>query len=159
MLNACGILRHMSDRRDLFEDMSNQPLVDAQDVTTRFSRAGGPGGQNVNKRSTKADVRAKLSDLRSLSAEQIEHARKSLSGSKRYIPETDEVIVTSRETRYQGQNERIALEKLNIILQEAIKIEQERRATKIPRSAQRRRVEDKRIAGRAKQERRRGWDD
>lgn len=149
----------MSHRFDRTEPSMTKPIVDEDDVETRFSRAGGPGGQNVNKRSTKADVRVQLSGVDSLTEDQKNLIRDRLRGTKRYLTETDEVITTSRETRYQGQNERIALEKLNEILQEALAIAAERKATKVPRSVDKRRVENKRLAGRAKQEGRGGWDD
>ena len=56
----------------------------AQSIRARaapsFSRSGGPGGQNVNKVSTKATLRMRLCDAEGLSPAEMEKARASLAG-------------------------------------------------------------------------------
>ncbi|NXO35531.1 ICT1 hydrolase, partial [Locustella ochotensis] len=86
-------------------------------LTVSYSRSSGPGGQNVNKVNSKAEVRFHLA-----SADWIPEAvrQKMALMHKNKINRAGELIVTSEESRYQMRNLAICLEKIQTMVTEAI---------------------------------------
>ena len=85
-------------------------------VTTSFSRSSGPGGQNVNKLSTKAEVRFKLADATWLSADARERL---VSMWPSHVTTDGEVFVSSQKHRTQEANLNEALSKLQAMVERA----------------------------------------
>ncbi|KFV65455.1 hypothetical protein N307_13175, partial [Dryobates pubescens] len=85
-------------------------------LTVTYSRSSGPGGQNVNKVNSKAEVRFHLA-----SADWIpEDAREKMASMQRNkINRAGELIVNSEESRYQMRNLAICLEKIRTMVTEA----------------------------------------
>ncbi|KAM9371351.1 large ribosomal subunit protein mL62 [Phaethornis superciliosus] len=85
-------------------------------LTVSYSRSSGPGGQNVNKVNTKAEVRFHLA-----SAEWIPEAtrQKMALMHRNKINRAGELIVNSEESRYQMRNLAICLEKIRTMVTEA----------------------------------------
>ncbi|NXC13861.1 ICT1 hydrolase, partial [Corythaeola cristata] len=85
-------------------------------LTVSYSRSSGPGGQNVNKVNTKAEVRFHLA-----SADWIPEAvrQKMASMHRNKINRAGELIVNSEESRYQMRNLAICLEKIRTMVTEA----------------------------------------
>ncbi|NWY95445.1 ICT1 hydrolase, partial [Loxia curvirostra] len=86
-------------------------------LTVSYSRSSGPGGQNVNKVNSKAEVRFHLA-----SADWIPEAvrQKMALMHKNKINQAGELIVTSEESRYQMRNLAICLDKIRAMVTEAI---------------------------------------
>lgn len=85
-------------------------------VSTSFSRSSGPGGQNVNKLSTKAEVRFKLADAPWLDAD----ARERLIAMwPSHVTNEGEVFVSSQTHRTQEANLAEALAKLEAMVAKA----------------------------------------
>ncbi|XP_048180026.1 peptidyl-tRNA hydrolase ICT1, mitochondrial [Corvus hawaiiensis] len=86
-------------------------------LTVSYSRSSGPGGQNVNKVNSKAEVRFHLA-----SADWIPEAvrEKMALMHRNKINRAGELIVTSEESRYQMRNLAICLEKIRTMVTEAI---------------------------------------
>ncbi|XP_066056467.1 large ribosomal subunit protein mL62 isoform X1 [Chamaea fasciata] len=86
-------------------------------LTVSYSRSSGPGGQNVNKVNSKAEVRFHLA-----SADWIPEAvrQKMALMHRNKINRAGELIVTSEESRYQMRNLAICLEKIQTMVTEAI---------------------------------------
>ncbi|NXD58279.1 ICT1 hydrolase, partial [Corvus moneduloides] len=86
-------------------------------LTVSYSRSSGPGGQNVNKVNSKAEVRFHLA-----SADWIPEAvrEKMALMHRNKINRAGELIVTSEESRYQMRNLAICLEKIRTMITEAI---------------------------------------
>ena len=101
------------------------------------ARSSGPGGQNVNKRETKATARFNLLGSRSLDAE-----TKARLGEK--LDKEGWLQVASQEHRTQGANKKAALERLLALLEDALEVAAERRPTRIPRGVLHRRAAGKR---------------
>ena len=122
-------------------NVRGQVLPDA-DLTWRFSRSSGPGGQHVNT----TDTRVQLSfDLAGSEAFPDEVKQRLLGRLG------DQVVVVAAEHRSQLRNRRAAAERLVELLEEALEPQPPPRvATRPSRSAQRRRVERKKQRGETK---------
>ncbi len=125
--------------------------IPASELEMSFARSGGPGGQNVNKVSSKVDLRwnptmsvALTTDDRVLLLARL--------GNKLTTDGT--LIVTSSLTRDQLKNREDAMSKLALIVRSALHREKPRKATRVSKGAKRRRVADKRHHAEKKQNRR-----
>ncbi len=118
-------------------------------------RAGGPGGQNVNKVSSGILLRFDLQGSASLSPAQKERVRSKLGAR---LTKSGELLVKAVEHREQGRNLAAARERLAALLAEALHVLPPRRATRPTRGSVRRRITDKRQRSERKRERGGGWD-
>ena len=116
-----------------------------------FVRSSGPGGQNVNKVSSKAVLRWNVRGSKSLPSEV--RSRFLAAYAARVTPEGD-VIVSSQRYRDQGRNVAGALDKLRAMLAQAAAKPKRRRPTRPTRSAVERRIESKQQRSKRKQLRR-----
>jgi ribosome-associated protein len=128
-----------------------------QDVTWSFVRASGPGGQNVNKVATAAQLRFDLAGTESLAPE-VKRRLRSLAG--RRVTADGALIIMARNQRTQEGNRREALERLAELVRRAWVAPKTRKATRPTRAARERRLEvktqrraTKRLRGRVR------WDD
>lgn len=110
-------------------------VIPLDELTWRFSRSGGPGGQHANTSDTKVEVRFDIAGSPSLR----DHHRIRLL--ERLGPELR--VVTS-ERRSQARNREVALERLAERLAAALVVEAPRRATKPTKASVRRRLDAKR---------------
>lgn len=100
-------------------------------------RAGGPGGQHQNKTETAVQLRYSI-PLGDLNRETAERLRR-LAGSR--LNSADEIIIECREHRSREMNRRGALEKLELLIQEAEKRDIPRKKTRPTRASSTRRVQ------------------
>jgi ribosome-associated protein len=129
--------------------------IPAGELEIAFARSGGPGGQNVNKVSSKVDLRWNPTTSMALTNDD----RVLLLDKLRNRLTTEGVlIVTSTLTRDQIQNREDAMSKLTLIVRAALDRPKPRKPTKPSRGAKRRRVADKRHNAEIKRNRR-GSDD
>jgi len=125
--------------------------IPAGELEISFARSGGPGGQNVNKVSSKVDLRWNPTTSTALTDDD----RALLLQKLRSRLTTDGVlIVTSTLTRDQIQNRADARDKLALIVKAALDRPKPRKATKVSKGAKRRRVADKRHKSEIKKNRR-----
>ena len=116
-------------------------LIPAAELSLRAVRSSGPGGQNVNKVSTKVELRFILASSKSLNRFQKERFVDAFASS---INTHGEVVITSEQTRSQSQNLEVAREKLRQMVLAIAVAPRARIATKRTRGSQRRRLNDKR---------------
>lgn len=132
--------------------ITNRVRVFPHEIELSYARSGGPGGQHVNKTSSKVLLRWNLETTGALSEEQRDRVREKLASR---LTSDGELLVTSERHRDQSRNVDDAVAKFTAILREALRVPTERKATKPTRGSQRRRVEGKRRRGEIKRGRRR----
>ena len=125
-------------------------VIPAAELVVSYARAGGPGGQNVNKVASKAVVRFALRDSPSLPEPA---KRRALARLASRLTKDGELIVASATTRDQPRNRAAALARLAMLLAAAIKPPRPRRATRPSAAAVERRLEAKHRRARTKRER------
>ncbi len=116
-----------------------------------FVRSSGPGGQNVNKVSSKAVLRWKVVATKSLPAYVRE---RFLTKYARRINEEGELLLTSQRYRDQPRNITDCLEKLQAMVVAVTTVPKQRKATRPSQGAVERRLKAKRETSRRKKIRR-----
>lgn len=125
-------------------------VIPEGDLSLCFVRSRGPGGQNVNKLSTKAELRFRLADSTALSNAQKLRFRRAFPG---HVNKAGEVLVSSDRHRSRRQNETAVLDRLAEMLRSIRRPPKRRVPTRISRATRRARVEEKRKQGEKKRER------
>ena len=126
-----------------------------------FSRASGPGGQNVNKVNSKTTLRVDLALIEGVSESErlrlLDKLAAQLVGGStgpdgEALPGT-ELLIQVQDERSQLLNRGLAVERALAIIVKALHRDKPRRATKPSRASQERRVASKKVAGAHKKNR------
>jgi ribosome-associated protein len=127
------------------------------ELSLSFVRAAGPGGQNVNKVATAAQLRFNLERSTALT-ESVKIRLRALSG-RRLIAE-GAILIVARNHRTQEGNRREAEERLIELIRRALVAPKPRKPSSPPRAARERRLEGKRRVRQTKRLRARpAWDE
>jgi ribosome-associated protein len=114
--------------------------LDESELVESFVRSSGPGGQNVNKVSSavqlRFDVRTSPSLLNDVAIRLMRLAGKRLT-------KDGVIVIVAQQHRTQERNRADAQERLFDLIRQAAVRPVERRATKVPRSEKKRRLEGK----------------
>lgn len=121
-----------------------------------FVRSGGPGGQNVNKVASKAQLRWSVATSPSLPPDV---RARFLERYASRITSSGELLLASQRFRDQARNAADCLDKLRTMLTAVATAPRKRKATRPTRSSQENRLEKKQRTAAKKQSRgRRDWD-
>ena len=130
--------------RDL--DLGHGIVVPAALLRAVTSRSGGPGGQNVNKLETRVTIEVTV-DALPIDDEQKTRIRERLASR---INRDGVLRVTSQAARSQLANRDHALDRMEELLRDALKVRTPRKKTKVSKAAKQRRLEEKKKKGEKK---------
>ncbi|OGH69308.1 MAG: hypothetical protein A2754_00575 [Candidatus Magasanikbacteria bacterium RIFCSPHIGHO2_01_FULL_47_8] len=122
------------------------------EITIDFVRSSGPGGQNVNKVSSKAQLRWNVGASAIFSEEEKARIREKLKGR---LSKYDEIIISSDEERSQVQNKEKAVALLQTLVRQALIIPKTRIPTRLSRNKKAKRLDEKVRHSQLKKERKR----
>ncbi len=123
--------------------------IDSALLGFSYARSSGPGGQNVNKRATKAQLRVAITAL-PISV----RARNRLAHAARgQINKHDELIIVCDECRTQLDNRRLCVQKLSRLVLAALVEPKVRKKTRPTRGSVLRRLKAKHVKSQIKQKR------
>ena len=122
-------------------EVTKKICISERELVFKFSRSAGPGGQNVNKVNTRVTLFFDVAACESFSDIEKKRILRRLAtrADKKGV-----IRVVSQKYRSQGANRRTATERLIELLRGALHKAVVRKKTKLPESAKRRRLEDKR---------------
>lgn len=121
--------------------VNEQLCIPAKDLSWSAARSSGPGGQNVNKVSSKVTLRFDLRGCEALSGTQKARLRE-LAGKR--MDASGGLLISAQAHRSQQQNLERAREGLRRLIAAALRVPKPRRATKPTAGSKRRRLEAKR---------------
>ncbi len=137
---------------------SNEPLRISVRVTVppdamrlQFARSAGPGGQNVNKLNTKAELWTRLDAIDGLDPESLDRL-KQMAGKR--LTRDGELHLVSQTERSQEDNRRLVLQRLAQMIRSALRPPRKRKPTKPTRASKKRRLDAKKQTGDKKASRR-----
>lgn len=124
--------------------VKNGIVIPAHELKITASRAGGPGGQHVNKTSTRISVRWNIKETKALTDEQKKRVLEKLSNE---LTKEGEIIVHHGASRSQQQNKKTALELLAKKIRQALHVPKKRMKTRVPKKIKEARLQEKKKRG------------
>lgn len=126
-------------------DIRDRDFVD--EFVFQASRSGGPGGQNVNKVSSKVELRFNIANSVLLSDDEKAIIEKKLVNK---INKLGELILVAQTDRSQLKNKEKVIEKFYLLVDRAITPQKKRHQTKPTRASVERRLDSKRVQAKTK---------
>lgn len=137
------------------EEVSMLPAWEPADlapwIEERFTRSRGPGGQHVNKTSTRVELLLDFERCTAFSEEQRGRIRSRLASR---LAHDGRLRVVSQDDRSQAANRTHAWDRLTELLRSALRRQRPRVATRPTGGSRQRRLKAKRVRGAVKQQRR-----
>jgi len=139
-------------------DLPVQPglVIPGPELREAASRSGGPGGQHVNKTSTRVSLRWNALESAALDPAQRARLLRRLGGR---LTRSGDLVVHARRHRSRARNRELARERLAELVRDALATRRPRRPTRAGRAARERGLAAKRRRGSLKRARARIRDD
>ena len=132
-------------------DVREGITIPDEELTWTFARSGGPGGQNVNKVASKAQLRWKAVGSSALPEPVM---ARLLAQHRNRLTLDGELLITSQIHRDQDRNRQACVDKLAEMVEAALRPPTPRRRTKPTRASKERRLESKKRRSEVKEGRR-----
>lgn len=142
----------MSDLESDILRITARLQIRRRELSFRFSRSGGPGGQNINKVSTRVTLRFDVAASGSLSDAQRTRIGQRL---RTRITRAGVLQIVSAKHRTQAANRRAAVERFIELVSQAVRPVKRRKQTAVPRWSRAQRRDGKARSSQRKQLRRR----
>ncbi len=120
--------------------ITNDIMIPDHELEITSSRSGGPGGQHVNKTSSRITVRWNVRQTHALTDELKQRVIHRLSPQ---LTSSGDLIVSSSFSRSQLQNKEHALARLADIVRRALYVPKRRMKTRVPKSVHEKRLHNK----------------
>ena len=133
------------------EELKNRKLE--EDFIFSASRSSGPGGQNVNKVSTKVELRFSVINTLKFNQNEKDLILRKLRNK---INNDGELLLVSQDGRTQSENKNLVVEKFYDLIAKALTIPVKRIPTKPSHSSRLKRLDEKKIRSIVKRQRRTG---
>ncbi len=127
--------------------ITDRVTIPGSELGFTASRAGGPGGQHVNKTSTRVTLTWNVSTTCALDDEQRARVMERLRGR---IAKDGVLRVSAEDERSQHRNRQQARARLASLVEEALRVARKRLPTRPSRASKRRRIEEKKKRGAVK---------
>jgi ribosome-associated protein len=134
-------------------DLAPGVTVSESALRFQYARSRGPGGQNVNKVNTKAEVWVPLTAIVGMTTPALGRLR-GIAGKR--VTALGEIHLAADSGRTQEQNRQGVIERLRVMVAAAVHEPKPRRKSKPSRAARQRRLDAKRRRGEIKSGRRGG---
>jgi ribosome-associated protein len=130
--------------------INSQLAIPESELSFRFSRSSGPGGQHVQRSDTRVELLFDVANSPSLSEEQRARILARLGGQ---IDGQGVLRVVNAVTRSQLENREQAMQRFQALLASALRQRRRRVATKPSKAAREERLTEKRLRSKRKQAR------
>ena len=118
----------------------NKIPIDESELQIDYVQASGPGGQNVNKVATAAQLRFDVLESNSL-PEDVKNRLIKLAGKR--MTREGVLVIEARRYRTQEANRKDALARFNALVQKALAKPKKRKQTKPTKASQEKRLKNK----------------
>lgn len=127
--------------------MSASYTIPESEMRLEFARSSGPGGQNVNKVSSKAQLHWYVGRSGAFTDEQKALIR---TYAGKLLNKHDEIVLSAESERSQLQNKEEVIRRLRELVFKALTPKKKRKPTKVSRTQKRKRLDEKRVVGERK---------
>ena len=127
-------------------------VIPASEIEETASRSSGPGGQHVNKASTRVTLRWNVRESAAVGPVRRARLLQRLAGR---LTRSGELIVHASRHRSRARNRELARRRLAELVRDSLRLRRSRVATKPSRASKARRIDTKRRRGASKRERHR----
>jgi ribosome-associated protein len=131
--------------------INNKTQIPFSELRFRFSRSGGPGGQNVNRVSTRVELIFDVQHSPSLDAESKEVLKSALQSK---LDSSGCLRIVSQESRSQWKNKQTAIERFGSVVRKALRPSKHRTPSTATKSSKEERLSKKKERGSMKKLRR-----
>jgi ribosome-associated protein len=136
--------------------INNKVSIPLAELRFRFSRSSGPGGQHVQKSSTRVELLFDVPNSPSLTDTQRQRVLKRLSS---YVDSTGTLHLVSQSERSQWRNREEVMARFETLMRKALKRRKRRKPTRPTAASRERRLREKRRRSEIKQRRGKVRDD